>query len=156
MLTTIGTDGKSLHSRAMRDAKHEKLVFSYVYDNTSHKDSEIQHESHVNISFLEPTGGDWISIAGTATTTNEPSVVNKAWSPSVKAWFGDMGDGKRDGSATDPRVGVIVVKPYEIRYFTRKKNLLSQAVDIAASAVSGYVAQPGEIRTITADEIATL
>jgi hypothetical protein len=31
MLTTIGTDGKSLHSRAMRDAKHEKLVFSYVY-----------------------------------------------------------------------------------------------------------------------------
>jgi hypothetical protein len=32
----------------------------------------------------------------------------------VKAWFGDMGDGKRDGSATDPRVGVIVVKPYEV------------------------------------------
>jgi hypothetical protein len=34
--------------------------------------------------------------------------------------------------------------------------LLSQAVDIAASAVSGSVAQSGEIRTITADEVRQL
>jgi general stress protein 26 len=156
MLTTVGTDGKSLHSRAMRDASHDKLIFSFIYDNTSHKEDEIHQDSHVNISFVEPTGGDWISIAGTASSTNDREAVKKAYSPSIKAWFGDLGDGKHDGSENDPRVAVMTVKPYEIRYYTRKQNLLTQAVNIAASAVSGGLASPGNIRTITKQEIESL
>jgi general stress protein 26 len=86
-------------------------------DNTSHKEDEIHQDSHVNISFVEPTGGDWISIAGTASSTNDREAVKKVYNASVKAWFGDLQDGKHDGSENDPRVAVMTVKPYEVSVF---------------------------------------
>lgn len=172
MLTTVGTDGKSLHSRAMRAASTDKLIFSYIYgqsvailtqlqadprrrpsDNTSHKEEEVQQDSHVNIAYCEPVGGDWISIAGTATTTNDRDAVAEVYSAQIKAWFGDKGDGVHDGSASDPRVSVMRIKPVEIRYYTRQQTLVGQAVEIATSIFSRDVATPGKIRTITGSEV---
>jgi hypothetical protein len=40
--------------------------------------------------------------------------VKKVYNSSVKAWFGDLQDGKHDGSENDPRVAVMIVKPYEV------------------------------------------
>lgn len=98
----------------MYPASTEKLQLVYIYDNTSHKDDEMKHDQDVNVSFLEPVGGDWISVAGNAITTTDRSEVAKYYSASTKAWFADLGDGVHDGSGNDPRVSVMKVKPTEV------------------------------------------
>ena len=70
----------------------------------------------------------------------------------VSAWFGKLDD-KQDGTADDPRVSLIVVKPLEIRYWYQNRNAVSHLLDIAYSALSGNVATSGFLRTISADEL---
>jgi hypothetical protein len=157
----------------MYPASTDKLQLAYIYDNTSHKDDEMKEDQHVNVSFLEPVGGDWISVAGKAITTSDRSEVAKYYSASTKAWFADLGDGVHDGSGNDPRVSVLKIKPTEvssswlpticgdtdglsskIRYYARKETLLTQAVEVAAKAFgTGQMATPGAIRTITGKEV---
>ena len=72
---------------------------------------------------------------------------------STAAWFGDLGDGVHKGDHNDPRVAIIEVIPDEIRYWYATRSKVGQAVDIAVSAVSGRTAAPGELRTITKDEV---
>jgi general stress protein 26 len=98
----------------MYPASTDKLQLVYIYDNTSHKDDEMKHDQDVNVAFLEPVGGDWISVAGNAVTTTDRSEVAKYDSASTKAWFADLGDGVHDGSGNDPRVSVLKIKPTEV------------------------------------------
>lgn len=98
----------------MRPASTDNLKIVFIYDNSSHKDDEVKNDSHVNVSFLEPTKGDWISFAGKASPSTDREVVKKYYSPATKAWFGDLGDGVHDGSANDPRVSALIVTPSEV------------------------------------------
>ena len=113
----------------MYPASTDKLQLVYIYDNTSHKDDEMKHDQDVNVSFLEPVGGDWISVAGNAITTTDRSEVAKYYSASTKAWFADLGDGVHDGSGNDPRVSVLKVKPTEVSCVIR---LVSRAADVSS------------------------
>lgn len=137
----------------MRAASFDKLQWVFVYDNTSHKDEEVKQDSHVNISYVEASKGDWISIAGKARTTNEPEQVKKYYNNMNKAWFGDKGDGVHDGTANDPRASVLVVSPNEIRYLATEHGMVTQAAKIVASAVTGNCADLGHTRTITGQEV---
>lgn len=44
----------------------------------------------------------------------------------------------------------------QIRYFAQKESLITQAAEVLTKAVTGSVATPGALRTITGDEAATL
>ena len=57
------------------------------------------------------------------------------------------------GDQNDPRVAVIEVVPDSIRYWLSTESALTKAADIAASAITGKTAVPGELRTITKDEV---
>jgi general stress protein 26 len=114
----------------MYPASTDKLQLVYIYDNTSHKDDEMKHDQDVNVAFLEPVGGDWISVAGNAVTTTDRSEVAKYYSASTKAWFADLGDGVHDGSGNDPRVSVLKIKPTEVGI-----RLEWKAVDCVMSCV---------------------
>ena len=70
-----------------------------------------------------------------------------------KAWFGDLGDGVHDGGPSDPRMAIIEVLPDEIRHYHQARTRVGTAVDVVASAISGNTATPGEVRTITAEDI---
>ena len=72
---------------------------------------------------------------------------------STSAWFGDLKDGVHKGDQNDPRVAVIEVVPDSIRYWLSTESALTKAADIAASAITGKTAVPGELRTITKDEV---
>lgn len=76
------------------------------------------------------------------------------WRP-PQAWFGDLGDGKHDGSASDPRIELIEVTPKEIRYFLETKGTVAKTVDIVTSAVTGSTAAPGVLRTLKGHELET-
>jgi hypothetical protein len=72
---------------------------------------------------------------------------------SVSAYFGDLKDGVHKGDENDPRVSIIEVIPDEIRYWVATQGTVRRAVGVAISAATGKAARPGEIRTITKEEV---
>ncbi len=81
------------------------------------------------------------------------SLVAKHYSPALKAWLGDLGDGKHDGSENDPRIGVIRVKTTTAIYSIVSKNILSRVAEVATGAVTGKPASVNKLREITEDEV---
>ncbi|RPD54740.1 hypothetical protein L226DRAFT_523023 [Lentinus tigrinus ALCF2SS1-7] len=155
MLTTRSSSGQ-LHSRAMAPAgpvSPTQVTLVFIANKASHKFEEIGNDSHVNVSFYDPTTTNWASYSGIAKVSQDKANIEKHWSSATAAWFGDLGDGVHKGDRNDPRVAIIEVVPDEIRYWYATHGKVGQAVDIAFSAMSGRTAVPGELRTITKDEI---
>lgn len=110
MFTSRSPDGK-LASRAMIHATTEGNVFSFYFNRESGKTNDLQTDDQVNLSYLNPKTGDWVSVSGKAIINTDKSKVKKHWSSGLKAWFDDKKDGKHTGDENDPRVALIDVHP---------------------------------------------
>ncbi|KZS98697.1 hypothetical protein SISNIDRAFT_472508 [Sistotremastrum niveocremeum HHB9708] len=156
MLTTRAPNG-TLHSRAMTPAspKHgdHGLHFIFLGNNASHKFNEIENDSNVNVSFYDHSSTDWASVSGIAKVSQDRKLIQDHWSTFVSAYFGDLGDGIHKGDASDPRISVIEVIPDEIRYWVSTSNSIGKAAHLAYGAITGKGNAPGELRTITSQEI---
>jgi hypothetical protein len=75
---------------------------------------------------------------------------------SIGAYFGDLGDGIHKGDENDPRVVMIEVVPDEVRYWLAKSGAFSRVIQETTQATRGKVAIPGELRTITKEEVSSL
>ncbi|TFK25175.1 hypothetical protein FA15DRAFT_680304 [Coprinopsis marcescibilis] len=155
MLTTRSSDGQ-LHSRAMNPASRPEengLTLVFLANNVSHKFEEIQTDSHVNISFIDHASSNWASICGKARVSQNQDEIRRYWTSATTAWFGDLKDGVHKGNETDPRVSLIEVVPDEIRYWYVTKGKIGRALEVGVGAATGKTASPGELRTISKDEI---
>ena len=112
------------------------------------------HPQETNMSFLDPISGAWASISGTASIIADPATVKEYYSPTLKAWLGDMGDGVHDGGPTDPRIGVIKLEAKLATHVVARKGILGRAVDTVKGAVQGDVPSINGIRELTAEELA--
>ncbi|KAI0930165.1 hypothetical protein AcV5_006949 [Taiwanofungus camphoratus] len=158
MLTTRTSDG-FLHSRAMAPSgpyAPTQATLVFIANRASAKFDEIQNDAHVNVSFYDESSTNWASYSGVAKISQDKQNIARHWSSATAAWFGDLGDGVHKGDQNDPRVALIEVIPAEIRYWVATRGALGRAVDVAVSAISGKGAAPGELRTITRDEIQLL
>lgn len=151
-LTTRDGSSGQLHARQMVPKVEKDLTHLFLYDKESHKHQEVKDDEHVNVAYDGGNQG-WASVAGTGSPSQDKDLIKKVYNPSIKAWFADLGDGVRDGSENDPRIAILVVKPEEIRFYNQKKTLVGQAIDVAASAIGGGLATPGEILTITQEDV---
>lgn len=97
-------------ARSMAIAKRTGPDFLFLANTHSQKVADIAADPLVNVSLQDGSRQDWISITGTATTSNADPRIKEIYSKPIKAWFGDLGDGKHDGSAEDPRMTLIEVK----------------------------------------------
>jgi hypothetical protein len=84
---------------------------------------------------------------------NDRSVVAKYYSPQLKAWLGDLGDGKHDGSENDPRIGVIKVEAKTATYALAKGTMVGRAIEVVKGAVTGETANVNKLREISEQEI---
>ncbi|KAI0746030.1 hypothetical protein C8Q76DRAFT_47830 [Earliella scabrosa] len=156
MLTTRAANGE-LHSRAMAPAgpvSPTQVTLVFIANRASHKFDEIENDGHVNVSFFDESSTNWASYSGIAKISQDKEKIAKHWNTTISAWFGDLGDGVHKGDQNDPRVAIIEVVPNEIRYWMATRGAIGQTVDVAVSAITGKTAAPGELRTITKDEIA--
>lgn len=80
-------------------------------------------------------------------------MVAKYYSPSLKAWLGDLGDGTHDGSENDPRIGVIKVQAKTATYAVNRGTMVGRAVEVVKGAVTGEAAQVNKLREISEQEI---
>lgn len=154
MMTTRDAASGKLVSRAMAVAAQENGGIDLLFhtNTESGKTDELQGDEHVNISFLN-NSGEWASVSGSATVETDRELVKKHYSPLLKTWLGDLGDGKHDGSENDPRIGVIRVKAASAVYAIVAKNIISRAVEVAQGAVTGKPAAINKLREISASEV---
>lgn len=86
----------------------------------------------------------------------DDGLVAKLYNPTIKAWFGDKGDGIHTGEPSDPRMAVLEVVPDEIRHYHQERSTLGVIGEVVAATVTGNTAAPGSIRTITRQDLAGL
>ena len=154
MMTTRDPSSNKLVSRCMAIAAKESggIDLLFFTNTESHKTDELSADPHVNISFLD-SSGQWASVSGTGTIEMDRNLVRQHYSASLKAWLGDLGDGTHDGSADDPRIGVIRVKTGSVTYMVTDKTLLGRVSEIAKGTVTSSVATPNKLREVSESEV---
>jgi len=150
MLTTHQASTERLVSRCMALAATETGGVDLLFhtNTESGKTDDLSNDPQVNVSFINASG-EWASVSGQATVVTDRTLVKKHYSPALKAWLGDLGDGTHDGSENDPRIGVIRVKTNTATYSLVSKNILSRATEVVQGAVTGKPAQTQRLREIT-------
>ncbi|KAI2602629.1 pyridoxamine 5'-phosphate oxidase [Hypoxylon sp. NC1633] len=154
MMTTRDPSSGKLVSRCMAIAGKEggDLDLTFTTNTESHKTDELKADKHTNISFCD-NSGQWASIAGDVNIVTERDAVKKFYSSTLKAWLGDLGDGVHDGSANDPRIGLLKVQTTSVTYAINSKTAVGRAAAVAKGAITGEVAGVNKLREINEKEV---
>ncbi|BFZ63316.1 hypothetical protein YB2330_004438 [Saitoella coloradoensis] len=157
MLTTRRETDGFLVSRCMQLAAREHdLDLVFTTNVETGKIEEIKEEDHVNVSFVRSSSGEWASVSGTASLSTDRASVKEYYSPTLRAWLGDLGDGVHDGGPEDPRIGVIRVKTHSATYAIDRKTMVGKAVEVVKGVVGGEVAGVNALREISVEEVETI
>ena len=79
--------------------------------------------------------------------------MKQHYSPALKAWLGDLGDGTHDGSENDPRIGIIRVKTVSVTYAVASSTFVGKVAQVAQGVVTGKPAQVNKLREISQGEV---
>lgn len=153
MLSTQRKDGLIV-ARAMAVADRENTVDLIFHTHAeSGKTEELENNSKVGVSFYKDTTGEWVSISGDAEVVTDRPTVEKYYSPSLKAWMGDKGDGIHDGGPQDPRIGIIRVKVVTVTYAVQTSTQLGKFYQIAKGTITGSVPSINAIVELTEADV---
>ena len=101
---------------------------------------------------MQPSG-EWASISGDATVEKDREVVKKYYSPGLRAWIGDLGDGTHDGGPNDPRIVVISVKAKTAQYSISKSTMIGAVVELAKGVATGEAPDINRIRILSSEDL---
>jgi general stress protein 26 len=118
----------------------------------SGKTDDLKEDASVNIGFIN-NAGEWASISGHATIETDRAVVKKHYSPGLKAWLGDLGDGEHDGGPDDPRIGVIRVKVSTAQYATANRTQIGGFIELAKGVATGSSPHVNKLRHLSEAEV---
>ena len=118
----------------------------------SGKTDDLASDSAINIAFLN-SSGEWASVSGTATVSTDRELVRKYYSPALKAWLGDLGDGTHDGGPEDPRIGIIGVRAQTATYAITGQTVVGRTVEIAKGIVTGESPKVNKLRELSEGEL---
>jgi hypothetical protein len=79
--------------------------------------------------------------------------VKRYYSPALKAWIGDLGDGKHDGGPNDPRICLIKVKALTAQYATNRKTMVGGLVELAKGVATGEAPSVNKLRHLSEQEL---
>jgi general stress protein 26 len=153
MMTTRQNATGHLVSRCMALAGREHGLDLIFHTNTeSGKTDELHNDPNINISVLN-NSGEWASISGEASIETDRETVKKHYSPALKAWIGDLGDGTHDGGPDDPRIGVIKVNAITATYAISHRTAVGRGVEIAKGVITGDAPNVHKLREISQEEM---
>lgn len=154
MFTTRRADGQ-LVSRPM--ATQERVTGTdlwFVTDVSSHKLDDLRSDPNVNLSYYNVKSREWVSVAGTATVTQDRNLIKELYKPDWKAWFGDEG-GEKNGGPDDPRLALILVEAQSVEYLVTTKPKPVVLFEVAKAIVTGNPPKVGEQRHLEERELRT-
>lgn len=108
--------------------------------------------SEVNAGFIN-SSGEWASIAGKASIVSDRDAVKKYYSPALKAWVGDLGDGKHDGGPEDPRIVLIKIETETAQYAISKKTAIGSFFELAKGIATGEAPSVNKLRNLDQQEV---
>lgn len=138
----------------MAIARRDGPDFLFLANAHSRKFDDLKEDKEVQLMFQDTKTQDWISITGTATTTdNSDGRIKEVWSRGAAAWFGDLGDGVHTGKAEDPRMTLIEIKAKYIVYYSTSVGAFGYAKEVIAANITGGVANTGALRELKESDI---
>jgi len=156
MMTTTAAGSGLLASRCMALAGTENGGIDLIFhtNTESGKTDDLKENRAINMSFYNASG-EWASVSGDASIISDRDAVKKYYSPLLKTWLGDLGDGTHDGSENDPRIGIIKVTTKTATYAISRSNPISRGVEMVQGAITGQTAQVNKLREITESELSS-
>ena len=139
--------------RSMAVAKRSGPDYYFLANGNSKKFGDLASNDAVALTFQNSTTQDWVSIAGTATVLEDEADIKPLWREDVKAWFGDLGDGKHDGGPADPRMRAIKVVPNYAVYWVHGTGKEGFEKEVTEAKDTGKVAQTGTLRELSREEL---
>lgn len=118
----------------------------------SGKTDDLAKDSTINLAFLD-SKGEWASISGEAEVVTDRNFIHKYYSPALKAWIGDLGDGKHDGGPDDPRICAIKVKAITAQYAVSSRTAIGGFVEFAKGVATGEAPSVNKLRYIDDAEL---
>jgi len=153
MLNTY-RNGVGPTGRSMALAKRAGPDLLFLANAHSKKFDDLKQNKEVQVVFQDTKTQDWISVTGDAVTTaNDDPRIKDLYNPSISAWFGDLKDGKHDGTWKDPRMSLIEIKSKYIVYWKKNVSSLGFMKEVGIGALTGSVAQTGIHRELQEDDI---
>lgn len=138
--------------RTLDDQEGGGVDLIFHTNTESGKTDDLQSDPKINIAFLNSTG-EWASISGEASIITDRDVVSKYYSIHLKAWLGDLEDGKHDGGPQDPRIGVIKVVAKTATYAIADGTILGRGGEIAKGVITGSAPKVHKLREISSEEL---
>ena len=153
MLTTRRADG-SLVSRAMQTQRRTTGTDLWFMTNVeSEKFEELARDPHVNLSFYKDRTREWVSVSGRAILSRDRDLIDSLYKPDWKAWLGDTGDGKRDGSPHDPRIALILVEADSVVYSKSDRPAPVVLFQVVKSMITGTPPKVADLRELSRSEL---
>ena len=141
MFTTIGEDGFPV-SRPLstQDADFDgKSVWFFVRRNSA-KVREIGRQPRVNVAYASQDRNVYLSVAGTASITDDPALIDRFWSDAYKAFC--------PGGRDDPQLVLIRVDVATVEYWDGPSSGIGKALAFVISRVTRNDDYMGENRLI--------
>jgi general stress protein 26 len=122
LLTTRRLDG-SLVSRPMATQRRaEGAHFWLVTSREMPKVAEIERDPNVNLAYVRPRTGEWVSVSGVARTCRDPERIRELYEPAWKRWFTKEA-GRKNGGPEDPRIVLIGVEARSAHLMTAQRTM---------------------------------
>ncbi len=153
MVTTRRDDGH-LVSRPMQTQRRTTGTDLWFMTNVeSEKFEELARDPHVNLAYYKDRTREWVSVSGHAILSRDRDLIDSLYQPDWKAWLGDTGDGKRDGSPHDPRIALILVEADSVVYSKSDRPAPLVLFQIVKAMITGDPPKVADLRELSRDEL---
>lgn len=136
MMTSVEPDG-SLHSRPMYSHTTDEAgdLWFFTRQRTAKVD-DLSKDAQVNLSYSDPDGQTYVSIAGKAEIVREQSKVKELWTEGLRTWFPKGQD--------DPDIALIRVHPSGGEYWDQPSRSVVQVYGYVKSRLTGETPKIGD------------
>lgn len=138
MLSNIDADG-ALVSRPM--AVLEVDASGAVWFFVDLRSSRVEFLRVVNLSFVDPGHGTYVSLSGRGEIRSDRSHVERLWTPMAKPWFPE--------GAVSSNLALLKFVPHTAEYWDAPNSKMVRMFAMAASVVAGKPIGMGDHASLT-------
>ncbi len=152
MFTTRRRDGQLVSRPMANQVAASGADLWFVTSRDSSKLADLEHDSHVNLSYYKDRTREWVSVSGIAKVSNDRGKVRELYRPDWKIWFGDQG-GEHDGTAEDPRIVLIGVEIESATFMEVTKPQPVILFELVKGLITGKAPELGETQDLNKAEM---
>lgn len=132
----VTEDGDHLRGRPMAASQSEFDGTLWFFTRaSSHKVSEVEHDTRVCATYAEPSKQDYVSLSGRARLVRDKAAIKAHWSEGVRTWFPKGQD--------DPDIALLEVRVEAAEYWDAPNRAMVHAYGYVKAVVTGTPPKPG-------------